>query len=150
MRERSVWRIQGSISPTCAAFTRTDPKSAKKTDDLTDFLCFWDLCTLKLRVKYWWNRLQVWRITTCTRKSTREAKNWNDGFRMLLLFLLLMLLLRCMLFMLVKYYCAWYYCCFRMVILLLGCFWMVILFLTLIVVFGFNFCFWMLLLLFGC
>jgi len=27
-----------------AAFALPDPKSAKDTDDLTVFLCFWDLC----------------------------------------------------------------------------------------------------------
>ena len=35
----------GSISPTClrAAFTHADPKSAKKTVKLSNFLRFWDL-----------------------------------------------------------------------------------------------------------
>ncbi len=27
----------------CTAFVRKDPKSAKYTDDMTVFLCFWDL-----------------------------------------------------------------------------------------------------------
>ncbi len=34
-----------------AAFPRVDPKSAKKTYNLTVFLCFWDLCAQKLLVE---------------------------------------------------------------------------------------------------
>ncbi len=41
------------INILCDASKHADPKSAKDTDDLTEFLHFWNLCTLKLVVKSW-------------------------------------------------------------------------------------------------
>jgi len=43
----------------CSAFTCTDLKSAKKIDNLTLFLRFWDLCMKKLLVENLWNWHQV-------------------------------------------------------------------------------------------
>ncbi len=46
----------GSISSTLiAAFTCTDPKSAKRQSHCQSFLCFWDLGVQKLLVECWWN-----------------------------------------------------------------------------------------------
>ena len=49
--------LQGSISSMClrAAFTHTDPESAKSCLTRLSFWCFWYLRMLKLRIKCWWN-----------------------------------------------------------------------------------------------
>jgi len=47
----------GSISPTFYAqlLHAQIPKVQKDIEILTEFLCFLDLSTLKLRIKCWWN-----------------------------------------------------------------------------------------------
>ncbi len=48
------------------------PKCVKDTDNLTEFLCFWDLFAKKLHVKRWWN----WAQKKCMEVFIWIWSNW--------------------------------------------------------------------------
>ncbi len=56
-----------------AAITRADPKSAKKTENLTIFFCTFGICTRKkLLVECWWNRPHI-RTSQCSGLIGRDS-----------------------------------------------------------------------------
>jgi len=58
-----------------AAFTRADSKNAKKTDNLTVFLHFWDLRVQKLLIDCWWNWPVFWHWKFVTPDVSNHAKS---------------------------------------------------------------------------
>jgi len=82
------WHL-GSISPSCLlkAFTHTDPKSAKKTDDLSVFFALFG----SVNTKCWWNWPLESISPTCSQKDLTEAdpksiNEWHSSHQFFLRF----------------------------------------------------------------